>query len=533
MKNKVVKLILGIAVLGVLLGGYFGVKGFVANQEAEEATETEETEYVFETDQDSITSLKFMIDKKEVIFTKQEDGSWIKEDEPEFPVDQDALSSAAASISSLEADRVLEEVNNISEYGLDIPDNTITVTDSEENSTVLKIGIQNSSTSQYYVEKDGDDSTVYVVSSTLVSPFMKTLYDYAEMELFPSIDAYSVKSVSVDQGDSSYSAEKDENENWQLSFDRETGNADSAKMSSITSALNTMEFEQFVDYHCEDPEKYGFTNPYAVVTVNYEEMVETDTEDQDVSETETTEETEEEAVESETTDESVETDSEEPTTVQVDKTLLITIGNTAENDTRYVMLDNDNQVYTITNDLLSTLIDKDPDSMWDMTINYLPMNQLEHLDVSYNEEEKTVNVSRETISKSSENQDADDEESTDADSVEDTSSSEVETEEVTTYLMDGKEINYSLFSTFYNKLINMTGQSRLKEEYHPENEPEMTVVFHDLNGAGSEVSFYEYDVNYYAVSANEKVYLVNKMTFKELKGAYEDFLDSPFAEDEE
>ena len=206
MKNKVVKLILGIAVLGVLLGGYFGVKGFVANQEAEEATETEETEYVFETDQDSITSLKFMIDKKEVIFTKQEDGSWIKEDEPEFPVDQDALSSAAASISSLEADRVLEEVNNISEYGLDIPDNTITVTDSEENSTVLKIGIQNSSTSQYYVEKDGDDSTVYVVSSTSVSPFMKTLYDYAEMELFPSIDAYSVKSVSVDQGDSSYSA---------------------------------------------------------------------------------------------------------------------------------------------------------------------------------------------------------------------------------------------------------------------------------------------------------------------------------------
>ena len=44
----------------------------------------------------------------------------------------------------------------------------------------------------------------------------------------------------------------------------------------------------------------------------------------------------------------------------------------------------------------------------------------------------------------------------------------------------------------------------------------MTVKFTDVDGNEMNVNYYTYDTNYYAVVAGEKVYLVNKMTVKEL-----------------
>ncbi len=52
---------------------------------------------------------------------------------------------------------------------------------------------------QYYISKDDDDSTVYVVAADTVSPFMNSLYDYAQGEDFPTIDSSTVKKVQVSE----------------------------------------------------------------------------------------------------------------------------------------------------------------------------------------------------------------------------------------------------------------------------------------------------------------------------------------------
>ena len=93
--------------------------------------------------------------------------------------------------------------------------------------------------------------------------------------------------------------------------------------------------------------------------------------------------------------------------------------------------------------------------------------------------------------------------------------------ETTTYQLNGKEIESTTFTTFYNKLINMAGQKRLTDAYTPAADPEMTAVFTDSDKNQTTVTFYTYDTNYYAAVVGDKVFLVNKMTVKEMFNAYE------------
>lgn len=552
MKNKIVKLLFGVVLLVVLTGGYFGVKSYVASQEEQETEQEEEKTSVFDTETDKIQSLKFLIDEKEVTFKK--DGEvWVKEDEEDFPVDQDVMNSAASSISSVDAERVLEKVDNLGEYELDNPENTITIFSGEEDeeTTVIRVGMKNESTNQCYVSRNDDRSTVYVVDAASIDPFMNSLYDYAKMQTFPGIDSSTVSRVNVKQKEKSYEAVKDENTGlWTVESDGKTEKGDSSKFSSLATSLGSLEFDSFVDYQCSDKGKYGLEEPYAVVTVDYEEEVVTEGEDADTEDSSGTDSAEEaESKEEYSADEdSGDSDSEEEIKLE-QKELVFMVGNETESDSRYVMIQGSQEVYTMTNELLSTVIDKDVSAMWDMTVNYVSLNDLDSLSVKLDGEEKEINVSRETLEKEEISKDTDensdekieysgDELSEESDNepdepekkleegTEDGSDTELpgknEAETVVTYVADGKTLDAIKFSIFYNKLNSIIGQKRLIEEYYPEDEPEMSVVFHkSTDGESVNVDFYEYDVNYYAAVVDKKVYLFNKMTFRELREAYE------------
>ena len=583
MKNKSVRLILSLAALGVLLGGYLGLKVSVSKQEESDEENLEEKKTnVFDVETDAIEALKFTIDDKEVTFDKK-DGTWIKKDETDFPVDQDTLESAASSISSVSADRVLEDVEDLSEYGLDDPSNTITVITNDDNDdeseTVFRVGIENDSTSQYYLCKDGDEKTVYVVANSVISPFMDSLYDYAAMDTFPYIDSSTISKVDVEQEDKSYEAVKDNDTGlWEIGNDEyDPEKADSSLMSSLTYGVSSLQYDAFVDYNCTDKSEYGLDDPYAVITVDYqeEEAEETDVEDTDeeeadaeesdveetdseeadveevdVEETDTEDENQDklniEENENENTENSSENtelsedskESESETTTMIDCQIKILVGSEADEESRYVMIDGNNEIYTMTTEILSTVMDKDVSSMWDMTVNYISKDDLDSLDVKIDGQENTINVSRETLIVENDESEEDDEtegsdETVDAE-TEDNLDEETTTETIVTYTLNGEEIEDLNFSSFYNKLTNMTAQKRLTEEYKPENEPEMSVVFNKVDKESVNVDFYQYDVNYYAaIVDNDKIYIVNKMTFKELRNSFEDLSGEEETEDEE
>ena len=110
-------------------------------------------------------------------------------------------------------------MEDASEYELDQPDNTITVTTEDGGTTVIQLGMENDSTSQEYIDLNKDSSTVYVVSNSTFSSFEGTLYDFAKSGAFPTVDSSTVGKISVDGKDSSYVVEKDENNFWNITGD--------------------------------------------------------------------------------------------------------------------------------------------------------------------------------------------------------------------------------------------------------------------------------------------------------------------------
>ena len=696
MKKKSVNLITAVGVLVVLSGAYVGVKTYVAKQEAAdtESAEEENPEIISIASAD-VKSIKFVIDKKEVTFEKDGD-SWVKSDETGFPVDQDKIDTLVSSLNSIKAERTLENVEDASEYELDQPDNTITVTTEDGETTVIQLGMENDSTSQEYIDLNKDSSTVYVVSNSTFSSFEGTLYDFAKSGVFPTVDSSTVSKISVDGKDSSYVVEKDENNFWNITGDGETEKADSAKATSLASTLSSVAYASYVNYNCAEDElsQYGLDKPYAEITVDYQEEVEkestddeneaengdeevseasgdenqadenadsetdgsesldedadsetdgnessdedadsetdgsespdedadsetngsespdedadsetdgsespdededsetdgyessdedvdvADTEDSEAVENENTDETADDNVEAEDTDvtvsddeagaetadtESTESseDSEEesePETEMVDRELVIQVGDQSSDGGRYVRVNDSNEIYTISEDSLDTFLGKTNADFWDLTVSYLSANNLDTLDVNYGGEDYIVNVSRETSEDENvetSNNETEDEDTTDSTSSDvadgndvegnaaddntssgdltdedtentDDSSSTASTTSSTgvtlSYTLNGKDLDSTTFTTFYNKLINMTAQKRLTDEFKSNADPEMTVKFTDIDGNEMEVEYYSYDTNYYAAVINKKVYLVNKMTVKELFQAFE------------
>ena len=548
MKKKSMNLITAVAVLVVLSGAYVGVKTYVAKQEEKEnAEEEEEKTQVFSISSEDVQSIKFVIDKKEVTFEKNND-EWVKSDERDFPVDQDKLTEAIGSLDNVEADRVLDNVTDTTEYGLDDPTNTITVTDKDGKETVLHVGMENESTSQYYVENGEDESKIYVVADSVFQPFMKTLYDYAKAGTFPVIDSSTVSNVIVDENDDSYTLTKDDTTGlWNIQDQDGSEKADSAKVSSLTSSIASIAYGSFVNYNCTDLSEYGLDKPYGTITIDYQEKVEgggdssedadtseenfadeqDSTEDkEDISATDSTEDkddasaadsTEEDTSATDSTEEDTSiTDSSDAQTRMVNREMTILVGDQSDDDGRYVMVNNSKEIYTISNDTLSVFLGKTKEDFWDMTVSYLSVNNLESLQAEYQGETHVIDVSRETS--------------------EDNSDDDSSTTSTTTlsYQLDGTELDDSTpFTTFYNKLINMTGQKRLTEKYENNNKPDFNVELTDVDGEKTEIAYYQYDTNFYAAVVGQKVFLVNKMTVKELIDSYKTLVGQTDSESSE
>ena len=142
-------------------------------------------------------------------------------------------------------------------------------------------------------------------------------------------------------------------------------------------------------------------------------------------------------------------------------------------DDRYVKVDDSKEVYTITKDSLTDILDSKASDFYSLSVNYLSVNSLDSLEVKSSDGDHTVTVTRET-SKDSDDEDA---------------------EETTTvsYKLDDADLDDTTFTTFYNKLINMTAQQRLTEEYT--RKVILHIPSYSKIQTGNEITaeYYEYD----------------------------------------
>ena len=580
MKSKTVKLISGVAVLAVLSGTYIGVTSYVDSQEEKEAEAADTSVSVVEMDSEKITSVSFNgTEGAEEVFEKDGD-KWVKKDEPDFPVNQDTLDGAVNALTALSADQKIENPGDLSEYDLDKPQNQITLTEEDGNRIILQVGMKNESSGQYYMKKSEDDKDIYLVSAVSLEPFMGTSYEFAQAESFPAVTSATIKDVKVEKENGYQLSQDDDSLYWYVSDGKTSEQADTSKVGTVTSAIGSLTYGDFVDYNCTDQAKYGFDDPYAIITATYltEEDTEEDTDATEASEgkdkVETASEAEETGADASEEDSTEDSDTasgekeeaEEPGTdvseddnaedsgeseeiPQVEKQLVIYVGDETDGN-RYVKVNDSKQVYTIPETSLTDITDQNVSDFYSLTVNYLTVNNLDSLEVQSEDGTHTVQVTRETVKNIEDNTEDNagsekeegsgdtgeavaDTDKENEDAAENTSDEKTGTaeEEKISYALDGKEIEETVFTTFYNKLINMAGQERLTEEYTPDEAAAFTFVFTDTEGQKTTVSYYEYDSSFYAAVTGDKVYLVNKMDVRDLTDAYQEMLNTDSSEE--
>ncbi len=183
--KRMKKMLLLFAALVILLGAY----GVLVNRETETAVVDEESGTFELTEQtaDELTSISWTQDETEYSFTRT-DGVWYVADNDSYPVAQEKIESLCEDLLEMKGNRKLENVSDLSIYGLTEPAFSITAAWSDGTQTVYSMGDATPFADGYYLTLEENASTVYTVSESLSDLFDATMDDFTQTEDVPSAE---------------------------------------------------------------------------------------------------------------------------------------------------------------------------------------------------------------------------------------------------------------------------------------------------------------------------------------------------------
>lgn len=366
-KKKLIGLLTALVVLILLTAAYFCLKNYNKEQEAE--SETEDTSVaVTSIEESDITGLTYILDKEKLEF-KKENNSWYYTEDKNFPVDQDKVKTLLDNFKDIKAVRDLGQLENLDDYGLKEPSNTVTVISNNGVETVFYIGNENETTGDYYMYMNNPEH-IYTVSSAFANAFNGKLYDLVVDSSFPSITSNTIIKAVVDQTDNQLTLEssRDDSATWSVKDSKnKKKEADGTKSNQLLSNVTSLNFKDYIDYDCKNLDQYGLKDPSAVITLDYTVTHEAESSSEPGSEPGTepgsetasapgsesasepgTKTTEADDVQTE------ESESETQSTKLVTevKQVILQIGNQTEDGDYYVKTSDNNEVHTMSADAL-------------------------------------------------------------------------------------------------------------------------------------------------------------------------------------
>lgn len=541
-----------IIILILLLAVYFILKN---SNLGEEEQSTVETKTVFQVDADDISELTVEQEKNQYTFQKEED-TWTYTGEDGFPLDTDELENKAAAITSVTATTIIENPENLEDYGLDSPSVKISVKTVDGETETLEVGNENTAVAGCYVTVNGDDSNVYLVDSLVKTSMEFDISDLAQMEEIPSITGSTVKHVNIQGPNGTKQLGEDGNSETGWSFTETDGSVSAAGSSLVQDYMGqftSLSWSSFVSANAEDLSQYGLENP-TKVTIDYEVTETIESSDDEEAETgsaaennsedmEETGEAEEETeagteIEAETeaeadtgaeaeadtdidaeaetdteaeADTDTDTDAETGTEMQaetdtdtetrtVEKQAVLLIGNQDEDGNYYAKMQDNQYVYTLDASTVEGITSITRDNFLDTKVS----------DYSFADMDKVTfirNGSTYTATKVTQEVESDEEDG--------------ETTTETSYLINGKEVDMTEFSEFYIQITALEWQSQVSDA-QPAGEAEFTVTFEKAGGIEVTTDYYSYDNNFYLViDSKGNKELVNKIKVKEILDSFD------------
>ena len=161
--------------LVVLAATFLGIRQYNKNASSATSTTEDTQETVLDVNSDDITSFRYVYEGETYAFEKEDD-TWYYADDHSLNLNQNRIKAMILKVAPLKADQVIENVTDMSQYGLADPERTIQY-ETADRSVIINVGNLNSS--QYYIAFPSE-MKVYVVTTNVVTGFNYTLDDLVE-----------------------------------------------------------------------------------------------------------------------------------------------------------------------------------------------------------------------------------------------------------------------------------------------------------------------------------------------------------------
>lgn len=352
-KNKKA-LLAGAVLVGVLLLALLAVTVFTGQAERKQQENREEEEaqaIVLSLPEKDIQSIVFTGDDGEICIEQGASG-W-ENALDSHPLAGSRMKLLTDDLAALRAERKLDNITDLSEYGLNQPSQTITVTMKDGKTYQLLVGTKNTTTKQLYFQLAEEPETVYLTGAALDTHFSGRVQDFASYEEFPYIEPSSMREFDVQKADNSYILTMTGDD--QCSVTGDDGVTQLANLTTLGVLQNNISYISWVrhmEYDCQDMAAYGLDEPQCTLKITYEE------------------------------------DGER-------KTLTIYIGDQDENDNFYVRLNDSTEVSTVREEYLLDLLENQASSFWSLTYSFVSISDLKKLTVTVGEESHTLEYHRE------------------------------------------------------------------------------------------------------------------------------------------
>ena len=177
MKKKQRQMIGMLLALVVLAAVFLGIRQYNKNIASATSTTEDTQETVLDVNSNDITSFRYVYEGETYAFEK-EDETWYYADDHSLNLNQDRIKAMILKMAPLKTDQVIENVTDMSQYGLADPERTIQY-ETADRSVIINVGNLNSMTSQYYIAFPSE-MKVYAVTTNVVTGFNYTLDDLVE-----------------------------------------------------------------------------------------------------------------------------------------------------------------------------------------------------------------------------------------------------------------------------------------------------------------------------------------------------------------
>lgn len=251
---------------GVLIVAYIAALVALHTDEKQEEIKTN-GETVLSIEPAKVTALNWTQDGITLSFHR--DDVWQYDDDAEFPVSDSAMDTLLEQFHAFGAAFTIENADDLSQYGLDDPTCTITLTTDDQTYTV-KLGDYSTMDSQRYV--DIGDGNVYLAASDPMNAYDVELKDLIANDLVPNFDEVSQIAFT---GGADYTAVYDENGDSlcadDVYFTSDGQPLDTSRVNSYLSKLRYLDLTDYVTYKVTDADlsSYGLDDLELTVSVDY------------------------------------------------------------------------------------------------------------------------------------------------------------------------------------------------------------------------------------------------------------------------